>query len=264
MLPRRRGRAPRGVRQKTHAELRGALQAPPVRVLLTRMAVSTINWVQLVMVAAVAWGCGSSNDGTTRSGVNGGTGGTGAVACSATSPCGGAVDGTWQLVHLCTQGDLVAALNSQMGMPAGCSDAVKSATLGGSGTVMFADGTQTDNITQNIQGTMVFTPACVAAIAGITLTLSTSVCNMVAQELLSDSRFTSANCTFGGGNCDCSMTMAVVDTQSMSYVISGNTVTYPNGEADPVDYCVSGTTLFGSQALTDLQGVTLVMTLNKI
>ncbi len=209
-----------------------------------------IGWAQLVALGGIAWGCSSSNS----SG--------GAAACSAAAPCGGTVDGTWTLDSVCVEGNLVAAMNATSGLPAACSSLFQSATLSGSGTVTFANGTETDNITQNMTATAVYTPACASAAAGATVTLSASVCSTLQSTMAGQSGVSSASCSFSSGNCNCSLVYQTVNATSQSYSVSGSTITFTNGD-NPIDYCVSGATLTASQVQTNLNGVTLVSKLHK-
>jgi hypothetical protein len=78
---------------------------------------------------------------------------------------------------------------------------------------------------------------------------------------MSNPTFTSASCSFAGGNCDCSgSAQKQLPTTPQAYVVSGNTVTYPSGSS-PMDYCVSGTTLTVRE--TD-SGTIFVTTLHKL
>ena len=213
----------------------------------------TSRCVTIVVLGALMWGCGGSSSTS------------GAGACTEATPCGGALDGTtWQLDSVCTIGGVAAALNqAEFPWTAACSGAVTSASLSATGTVSFANGTQTNNVTTITQGTMVLTPACAGAMGGVTITtLDASTCTLIGQEISSTAGDT-GTCTLAGSNCSCSVTITGTDTTSTSYTISGTSVTYANGD-NPTDYCVSGSSLSASQALAELPGVTLVSKLHKI
>jgi hypothetical protein len=128
------------------------------------------------------------------------------------------------------------------------------------GTVTFANGMETDNLTETASVRFVFNSACVSALAGQTVAMSATICSAMGQGLMSDPKVTSANCSLAGSNCDCSMSnQSQSPTTPQAYVVSGNTVTYPSGSG-PMDYCVSGTTLTVRE--TD-SGTTFVTTLHK-
>ena len=232
-----------------------------------------MGWAALG-VFGVAWGCDSGNTGggfTSDAGVGGaggtgsnvgGSGNTGNTTCSAAAPCGGTVDGTWQLDGVCVEGNLVAAMNATSGLPAACSTLFQTATLSGTGTVTFANGTETDNITQDMTTTAVYTSACASAIAGTAVTLNASLCATMQSSAAGQTGVTSASCSFVGSNCNCSIVYQSVTATSQAYSISGSTIMYTNG-SDPIDYCVSGTTLTARQVQTNLNGLTFVSTLHK-
>jgi len=190
------------------------------------------------------------------------TGGTGAT-CNAAAPCGGSLDGTWSFTSLCVEGDLVAAMNQRMGLPAACDNTIQSATMSASGTVTFASGTETDNFTETTDVTLSFTAACESAVAGQPVTLTASTCATAQQSLLSASGgFTTANCSLSNGACACTASMeSPAPTAPQSYTVSGNVISYAAG--DPISYCVSGTTLTGHQALSGANGITVVSVFRK-
>jgi len=209
-------------------------------------------WFRLALIGAAACGCGSSNSTT-----------GGAASCGGTAPCGGTVDGTWQLDHVCTEGDLTGALESSLALPSACAGTVHSATMSATGTVVFAGGTQTDNITTTLQGTAVVSPACVAAELGSTITLSDTVCALVQAQISGTTGVTSATCSFASGNCNCSVTYTSSNPTPKAYTVSGTSITYTNGDA-PTDYCVSGTTLTARQLQADPSNIYVNSTLHKI
>lgn len=229
------------------------LQWRPVRAFLYRMSNIAGYWFSLVVIGVAAWGCDSSNSTT-----------GGAATCGSTAPCGGSVDGTWKLDNVCTEGDLTGALESSLALPTDCSGAVRSATIVSAiGTIAFANGMQTDDITTTLQGTAVVSSACVAAELGSTITLNDSVCALVQARMAGTTGISNPTCSFGSGNCNCSMTYTSSNTTPKTYTVSGTSITYTNGDA-PTDYCVSGTTLTARQLQVDLGNIYLDSTLHKI
>ena len=198
------------------------------------------------------------------SGCGGNSSSTSGGACNAAVTCGGILDGTWQLDTTCVEGNLAAAMESSAGLPSACSNVFQSATPSITGTVTFANGSETDNMTETLDATILYTSACVGAVAGTTVTLNASVCSLLGPELVSQGDFSSATCTFASGGCSCSVaSTSQADTTPQAYTISGHTIVYADG-SDPMDYCVSGTTLTTSGSVTGLPGVTFVSTAHKL
>jgi hypothetical protein len=170
------------------------------------------------------------------------------------------LDGTWQADAVCVEGDLVATM-APADLPSACSGLFQSATPTITGTVTFANGMETDNVTETINASVVYTSACVSALAGATVTMTATMCSALGQQLMSQSTFSSASCSFVGGNCPCSVSsLQQLPTTPQAYTVSGNTITYPSGST-PMDYCVSGTTLTAREVDS---GLTFVTTLHKL
>lgn len=205
----------------------------------------------LVMSCVGLLACSGSSDSK-------GTGGS----CAKATPCGGAIEGQWEIQTLCTEGDLVSAMRSQMEtLPSQCSDLFKSVDLGGTGTITFANNTATFNVTQTTNAQLVLTPSCAAALAGQSITLSSSACTLFAQQMSSSATTT---CSLSGANCNCTAVYKNIDQESSGYSVSGNTIVFDtSSDQPPLDYCVAGTTLTGIQELKDLNGVKMIATLKK-
>jgi hypothetical protein len=175
--------------------------------------------------------------------------------------CGGTLDGTWQIDTTCVEGSIVQMLADQQALPAACDGLFQSATLSLTGTAKFAGGMETDNMTMTIAATVLYTSTCVSAIGGTTVALTAALCTSLQSSLLSSGTFTSASCSFTGGNCACS-----VSNQQQSpatpeaYTVSGGQISYPSGSS-PMDYCVQGTTLTVRQQDS---GLTLFNTAHKL
>jgi hypothetical protein len=155
------------------------------------------------------------------------------------------LDGTWQVDSLCVQGD-IAAMNANSGLPAACSTLFQSSSYAASGTVSYANGVQTSDITVIINMQVLYTQACVSAQNGVTAVLNDSVCASVQQSLISSGNFTSATCAFSNEGCRCALSSQSTDTSVAQYTISGNSIVFTNGDA-PLEYCVSGRSLTISQ-----------------
>lgn len=205
----------------------------------------------LVMSCVGLLACSGSSDSK-------GTGGS----CGKATPCGGAVEGQWEIQTLCTEGDLVGAMRTAMGtLPPQCSDLIRSVELGGTGTITFANNTATFNVTQITNAQLVLTPTCAAAIAGQSMTLSSSACALFAQQMSTSATTT---CSLSGANCNCTAVIKNIDQETNGYSVSGNTIIFDTtSDQPPLDYCVSGSTLTAVQELKDLNGVKMVATLKK-
>ena len=175
--------------------------------------------------------------------------------------CGGTLDGTWQIDGTCIEGNVASLMAAQQNLPSACGGLFKTAMASLEGTVTFANGMETDNLTLNIDATVVYTPTCVSAINGTTIVLTAAICTTFQSALVSNQTFSSATCSFTGGNCACSVSsQSQSPTTPEAYTISGNQVVYSNGNS-PMDYCVTGTTL----SVRQVEGsVTLFNTAHKL
>jgi hypothetical protein len=150
---------------------------------------------------------------------------------------------------------------AQQDLPAVCHDLFQSVTETMTGTVTFANGVETDNLSRTINASLLFTEACMSADVGYAVVISAAACTSVGPYLVSDQQFSTATCSLAGSNCACSASQQMqLPTTPQAYVVSGNTVTYSGG-GSPMDYCVSGTTL--TVRVVD-SGATLVITLHKL
>jgi len=193
-------------------------------------------------------------------GCGGHTGADGSGAqCEGPAPCGGNLEGTWQVDSLCVEGDLAAALNALPGTPSACNTMVQSASEAFHGTVTYANGTETIDVTADVVMEVLYTPACYSATAGVPL--SAGACSYQQQQLVAQSGYTAA-CQLEVGGCRCSASKQSQSTQVSSYTVSGSRITYTDGD-DPMDYCVSGTTLTERQTAPDLGGLVAVLSLHR-
>ncbi len=216
----------------------------------------TLTFAPIITLLFSLSGCSSSST------TNAGTSGT----CNAPAACGGALDGTWAVDSVCVEGNLTAAMNKQLGLPSTCDTTFQSVSVGLSGTVTFANNTETDNLTQTMDAHIVYTAACESAVAGQPVTLTASICTTIQQQLMGTSgAFTTAACSLSNGSCDCTASKSeAAPTVPQPYTVSGHTITYTGTDpSDPIDYCVYGTTLTGRQTYSGLAGIWTVTTLRK-
>ena len=209
---------------------------------------------------------GSSAGGISGTGAGGssagGTGGGG--TCSGAAPCGGALDGTWQMDSVCT-GDLTPATRAQLGLPAECSDSLESVSIDSMrGTLTYSVGTESSDLTMTLTMQLLFTQACLNAMAGTPVTLNASTCTSMQQSLASSGKYSTATCSYSSAACRCVVSGDQSSTNSTAYTVAGDSIVYTDG-SDPVSYCVSGTTLTERQtSSTDFPGVTMVATLHRV
>jgi hypothetical protein len=150
---------------------------------------------------------------------------------------------------------------AQLNLPADCHNLFQSVTATMTGTVTFANGMETDNFSQTVDASVLFTEACASADIEYAIVMGTAACNSLGPYLVSTQQFSTASCSLAGSNCACSVsTRRQTPTTPLAYVVSGNTITYPGG-GSPMDYCVSGTTLTVREVES---GVTFVTTLQKL
>ena len=206
----------------------------------------------LALIVFAASSCGNSGDNNKG------------ATCTMPAACGGTLDGTWQLDSLCIQGDLVAGENGNSGLPAACNTLYQSASYVASGTVTYANGTQTSNVTKTTSTEALYRQACVTAIFGVSATLDASMCTSLQQSNIDSGRYTSVSCAYSSEGCRCELTSQSTDTSALSYTISGNRIVFTNGDP-PLDYCVSGATMTFSVAYITPQGtITSVSTLHHL
>jgi hypothetical protein len=175
------------------------------------------------------------------------------ASCAAPAACGGTLDGTWQLDSSCVQGDEVALLNATPGNPAACSTLFQKASDSASGTVTYANGTQTSNVTKTSKYDVLYTQACVAALRGAMITLDATACATVQQSAIDSGNYTRVSCSYSSAGCPCTFVSQSTDTSTVNYTVSGTSIVYANGDP-PADYCVSGNTMTLTVAFDTPQG----------
>ncbi len=208
---------------------------------------------------------------TTPAGGSGGSstisvGGSGGGTCKDFASCGGDIEGTWAVTSTCVSGDFVAYLNNAMSsggtVPAVCKNMFQNATVDMTGTMTFAGGVLTSDTTSTIRFQAVITPACASNLTGTTMsTMSASMCSTIESQMAGS--FGTVTCSVKAGNCSCDIVETSTSSDDQDYVISGKQVVDPNGNNDPMDYCVAGTTLTLGQVSPDDPSVKMVITLRR-
>jgi hypothetical protein len=183
-------------------------------------------------------GCGSGSGG----------GGASVATCSGTfNACGGDLTGKWAIDGVCVEGDIKTLISQEVeGMPTECNDLIKGVSIDMSGTVEFANGTQTSDVTTAMEMKFKYTSACASALSGMPITMDANLCSVLAesankQDEEETDKKTSATCSFSGGTCNCTMSSSGRDQSSTTYAVSGNT--FSTGDGDIEEYCVSGKNL---------------------
>lgn len=204
---------------------------------------------------------GGAAFGGSGAGVGGATSTNETASCTGVAPCGGVLDGTWQIDSSCTDGNLAAQINA--GLPAECSSMCESATISQSGTVTFANGVETPNVSTQVVLIQLYTSACLSAIDGAPITMTDSICSALQVSSTSGGTTTNATCSFSGGACLCVTISQSQTSAPIGYSASGTSITYSNGDS-PTDYCVSGSQLTESQAFGTSAEVIVGLTLHRI
>jgi len=164
-----------------------------------------------------------------------------ATQCSGTfTSCGGDPTGSWEIIAICVEGDLVAALDAELSsQQTACSSTFTAADLSATGSVTYGAGSVGYKRHSEVVESIEYTPACTAALTS-GATLDATVCSQMQSNLNKESG-TQATCTFAGGNCKCSATVSQLSPTGASYTVSGSTITESDGSA--YDLCVTGTTM---------------------
>jgi hypothetical protein len=210
----------------------------------------------LVLIGAIAIpsivannGCASSS-GTGGSTSTGGSAGTGGSTCTALTPCGGDLVGTWTATTSCMT---LSGLLDTTKLGTDCKTApITGGTAQVTGSITFkSDNTFTDNTTTSITDHWTLLKACLSISGTVT------DCTGMSDPVASIFGYTTNTCTpNASGGCDCTSILqgttqkgglGIVDLNALAdgnYSISGNVVTTTDGRFNfPYQYCVSGNTL---------------------
>lgn len=181
----------------------------------------------LAGTASFSFGCGDG-------------GGGDLPTCGAFTACGGDITGTWTFDGVCSEGDIASSIVDTGDLPAECKDAVKSLAIDVSGTLTYANGTETSDVNLTMKMGMVYSSACITAVSGTPVAVTQAFCDTLASSYDPVDGPTVV-CKLASGGCDCTMTMAEHTQESDTYMVSGGTLTYSDG--DSVEFCVSGSKL---------------------
>lgn len=213
------------------------------------------SWV-MRGAALVLLALGSCGDGDgTGGGLLGGgpTGGT----CSAFTPCGGSVVGTWDVQQFCATGSGPLELE-------GCPSATAALDS------VTATGSVTYNADLTTTGNVAFTGVMKATIPMSCLNGQT--CAQLESGLKAEltnpaGDFTSAACTGNTTACVCMLGLKSMQvTEPGTYLTNGNNLVSRNaaGEEDTVEYCASATELrVRTPMTTGMMSVALNVRLKK-
>jgi len=153
-------------------------------------------------------------------------------SCSAFTPCGGDVVGTWTVKNVCATG-------SGAGLIEDCPGATTSFEgIKGSGTITFtANMTTMENI--NLTGSMKMTLPASCLMGATCAQIDTALKAALTSD--PEAPFSAVSCS-GSSGCTCTMTFKNSNLmETGTYSISGNRITDGDGEAQ--EYCVSGKTM---------------------
>jgi hypothetical protein len=162
------------------------------------------------------------------------------TTCSGTfDACGGDPTGTWDIVSICAEGDLVSAFNAELSAKqAACSSTFTAASLAAAGSVTYAAGNVSYTGNVEVSESLSYTSACVSAVSG-GATLNASTCSQI-QNNLNNEPNTQSTCNFTTANCNCNTTVSNSPT-SGTFTASKSTITESNGSS--YEFCVNGTTM---------------------
>jgi non-reducing end alpha-L-arabinofuranosidase len=221
------------------------------------MKAQSAIWALTVACCALVWAACSSSDDTPPGGTagksvggaassggsggsaTGGTSGGSGPTCSATTPCGGDVTGTWKVTSSCLS--VSGELNLK---PFGsCEHVPTTGTRAVTGSItMRADGTLSDNTVTTGADTMTLGPECL-------MVSSTPVTCDGLGELFKSMGYATALCTPANGGCTCATTVqqtgslglvSGAPTKDGNYKTTGGELAV-TGDADAkYSYCRSG------------------------
>jgi len=185
-------------------------------------------------------GTGGAAGGSGATGGSSAAGGTAGAspsgACGQVEPCGGSLDGVWNVTGACVNNTaFMVAL--QKALTAGCGlVSVNSAGVIATGSIGFTQATMT--YTSNLTETGTFQYSIPMAC------LNGQTCAGYAAALLQQTNTLSASCS-GTTTCACTLTSQEVRNESGTYTTGGTTVTLTSslGTQSTGPYCVEGTSM---------------------
>jgi hypothetical protein len=215
---------------------------------MTYGSVSRVDW--MLFVALLVGGCSPKS-------------GTGdAPACPSFKACGGLPDGSWQLDSVCLDADVSGAFSAQWPQPS-CRNAITSSTLSMTGTLTFASGSSTWNVTTSQTWRGIYSIACMSEIQGAPVAeADRTQCYVQQGWLAKPGIFSSVECAILDQNCDCNMSYSGTNTSTVPYTIQEATLSFSDA-TPPAAFCADGDTLMLRQA-DSLSGLPLIIDAHRI
>ena len=170
---------------------------------------------------------GDSSGGTNSTGgrggstSTGGTGGTGGIdgVCEDIMPCGGDPEGTWEVRENCAE-TLVPI--SDFAMTPGCEDVVGRGSGEIEGTITFADGVMTQDITITATVSVVINDSCAQGLLDSPDVTAALLCPLLDSMFMNDPELM-GSCAATSEGCQCDgMQMPMQNMTSGAYTIVGN------------------------------------------
>lgn len=162
--------------------------------------------------------------------------GDGSGACGAVAACGGDVEGTWNVADLCISN--AADLAGMSVDEPECSNLFVGAEVGATGSMTFASGTATSNVTMTLDLHAVWTKACIEAVAGASNIDVAATCANLDTEYSTNPQFSGGSCMVSGGNCDCVISSERPFALGSQYSVNGSQLSFTGD--DPATFCVDG------------------------
>jgi hypothetical protein len=193
---------------------------------------SSIIWVCSVwlLFGGLLTNCDDSGDGLIHS-----------QACTETfTACGGDPVGTWDIVAVCTDGNIADEYNKDESPE--CSGLHESVTLAAAGSVKYVTSSVVYKGQVQESASTDYSPSCAEATQGITA-LDSDTCHEL-QLANTDSRTGKvARCKFEGGNCRCIETRTVDVGGAYVYRAIANGTSILEEDGSVYDFCIEGNTM---------------------
>jgi hypothetical protein len=202
-----------------------------------------------LLSACPGGGGGSGGASGGGAGASGGGGDlTGDRTCPPSAPCGGDIEGTWNVQDICISN--AAALAGMAIDDPACSNLFVGSETSGSGTMTFQAGTATTTAVLTMDLHVVWTLPCLRAASGASSIDLAATCTNIDQSYATDPDFTAGSCMLVGQTCDCIVSAERAFSLGDSYTIKGSEITF-TGDPSKTTYCASDSMLrFSSMATT--------------
>jgi hypothetical protein len=162
-------------------------------------------------------------------------------SCMSFLACGGDPTGTLHVSDICLKGDLNAEMFSETNLPTDCSNLFQNAVISASGSLTYANNTETLNWVTKITVTAQYTDSCLSAVLGQPSTMDSTICNDLQTQWSNRVNIDSAVCSLIGTTCSCAISESISVNNTNGYTVDIDTLNYTNGSHS--DFCVSGATL---------------------